>query len=158
VIGDALNRIAVPVNIDVVRQSDEALPPITTDPDQLTQVFGNIILNAIQAMPEGGRLTITSHKPSPMWLTISFVDTGVGISKKNMDNIFEPFFTTKAKGIGFGLVISRAVVENQGGTIEVQSEVGKGSSFTVKLPIRSRPSSKRSFSNGTEPRSRRKHS
>ncbi|MCK4965114.1 MAG: hypothetical protein KAS54_08520, partial [Dehalococcoidia bacterium] len=110
------------------------LPIILADPDQLGQVFINIILNAIQAMPEGGQLVIKSEVPGPKWVDISFTDTGVGIPKENMRKLFEPLFTTKAKGIGLGLAITKNVLEEHGGTIKVQSEVGKGSTFTVRLP------------------------
>jgi signal transduction histidine kinase len=68
-------------------------------------------------------------------MAISFTDTGVGIPQENLGRLFEPLFTTKAKGIGLGLALTRTMVEGHGGTIEVQSEVGKGSTFTVKLPI-----------------------
>ena len=136
VIQKALSHIRVPENVEVVSQLDRALPPISADPDQLSQVFGNIVLNAIQAMPEGGKLIIKSSLPEPEWVTISFTDTGVGIPPEAMKRLFEPLFTTKAKGIGLGLAIVKALVEGHKGTIEVQSELGKGSTFTVRLPIR----------------------
>lgn len=130
----ALSRNTVPENVKVVRQLDEALPVILADPDQLSQVFGNIILNAIQAMPEGGRLVVKSEAPSPEWVAVSVTDTGVGIPGKNLGKLFEPLFTTKAKGIGLGLAVTKTLVEGHGGTIEIQSELGKGSTVTVKLP------------------------
>ena len=131
---DALSRITLPENIAVVSQLDVALPTIMADPDQLKQVFGNIILNAIQAMPEGGQLTVTSEVPSREWVAISFTDTGVGIPEENLGKLFEPLFTTKAKGIGLGLPIAKILVEAHDGTIKVQSEVGKGSTLTVRVP------------------------
>jgi len=134
VIREALSRITVPRNVEVVSQLDKSLPSILTDPDQLGQVFGNIILNAIQAMPEGGLLTVKSEVPSPEWVGISFADTGIGIPRENLRKLFEPLFTTKAKGIGLGLAITKTLVEAHDGTIKVQSEVGKGSTFTVRLP------------------------
>lgn len=135
VIQSALSHIRVPENVEVVSQLGSALPSILADPDQLSQVFGNIILNAIQAMPEGGRLVIKSSVPEPNWVAISFTDTGVGIPPEAMKRLFEPLFTTKAKGIGLGLAIVKALVEGHKGTMEVQSEQGKGSTFTVKLPM-----------------------
>ena len=132
---EALSRVIVPENIEVVYQLDETLPLVQADPFQLTQVFDNIILNAIQAMPEGGQLTIISKVSNTKWLTVSVRDTGVGISEKDQSKLFEPLFTTKAKGIGLGLVITKTLVEAHSGTIEVQSELNKGSIFTVKLPI-----------------------
>jgi PAS domain S-box-containing protein len=135
VVQEALSRTTVPENIEVVSQPDGKLPIILADPDQLGQVFGNIILNAIQAMPEGGQLLVKTEAPSPEWVALSFADTGVGIPEENLGKIFEPLFTTKAKGIGLGLAVTKTLVEGHGGTIEVQSELGKGSTFTVQLPI-----------------------
>ena len=134
VVREAQSRTAVPESVEVVRQLDEALPIILGDPDQLSRVFVNILLNAIQAMPEGGLLTVTSELPSQEWVAISFTDTGVGIPEDSLEKLFEPLYTTKAKGIGLGLAITKDLVEAHGGTIEVQSEVGKGSTFTVRLP------------------------
>jgi signal transduction histidine kinase len=141
----------VPANVEVVSQLDETLPIILADPDQLGQVFGNIILNAVQAMPEGGQLVMQSEAPSPEWVAVSFADTGVGITKENLGRLFEPLFTTRAKGIGLGLAVTKTLVEGHGGTIEVESpstefvpreaeglgtgQVGKGTTFRVRLPI-----------------------
>lgn len=135
VIQETLSRINLPQNINVVNQLQNAVPTILADPDQLKQVFTNIILNAIQSMPEGGKLVVKSEVANPEWLTVSFTDTGVGMPKDSLPKIFEPLFTTKAKGIGLGLAVTKTLIEGQGGTIQVQSKVGKGSTFTVKLPI-----------------------
>jgi len=135
VIQRTLSHMRVTERVEVVSQLEKAVPPILADPDQLSQVFGNIILNAIQAMPEGGQLVIKSSVPEPGWIAISFADTGVGIPAEAMTKVFEPLFTTKAKGVGLGLTIVKTLVEGHKGTIEVQSELGKGSTFTVKLPI-----------------------
>ncbi len=134
VIQKALSQVAIPKNIRVVNQLDKTLPPIIANPTQLGQVFGNIILNAVQAMPEGGQLMIKSKAPNPEIVTVSISDTGVGIPEENLDKIFEPLFTTQAKGIGLGLAVTKTLVERHGGIITVESEVGKGSTFTVKLP------------------------
>jgi len=136
VIQRTLSHMRVTERVEVVSQLEKAVPPILADPDQLSQVFGNIILNAIQAMPEGGQLVIKSSVPEPGWIAISFADTGVGIPAEAMTKVFEPLFTTKAKGVGLGLTIVKTLVEGHKGTIEVQSELGKGSTFTVRLPIR----------------------
>jgi signal transduction histidine kinase len=135
VVQEALSRNAVPENVEVVTQLNESLPTITADPEQLGQVFGNIMLNAIQAMPEGGQLLVKSEVPSSGWVAASFTDTGAGIPKENLGKLFEPLFTTKAKGIGLGLALTKTLVEGHGGTIEVESEEGKGSTFTVRLPV-----------------------
>jgi len=131
---ETVARIALPENIQVVSQPEEKLPTILADPEQLIQVFTNIILNAIQAMPEGGKLTIKSKTPSKGWVAVSFADTGEGISGENLQKLFEPLFTTKAKGIGLGLAVTRALVERHRGFIDVESEVRKGSTFTVRVP------------------------
>ncbi len=130
-----LSGADMPENIEMVSQLDETLPVILADPDQLNQVFGNLILNAIQAMLEGGQLVIKSEISSPEWVSVSFIDGGVGISEENLNKLFEPLFTTKARGIGLGLAVVKTIVEGHGGTIEVESEVGKGSTFTVRLPV-----------------------
>ena len=136
VVREALPRVTVPGNVVVVSQLDETLPPIQADPSQLGQVFGNLLLNAVQAMPGGGRLVVRSEASGPDWVAVSFTDTGVGISAEGLASLFEPLFSTKAKGIGLGLPLSKTLVEGHGGMIQVQSELGKGSTFTVKLPVR----------------------
>ena len=130
-----LSRNTIPEKIRVVIQLDKALPNIVADPDQLSQVFGNIVLNAVQAMPEGGDLVIKSKLESPKLVAVSLKDTGKGISKENLRKLFEPLFITKAKGIGLGLTVTKTFVEAHGGTIEVESKVGKGSTFIIKLPV-----------------------
>ncbi len=143
IVREALSRAAVPDNVEVTTQLDKTLPPILADPDQLGQVFGNLILNAVQAMtlpnptgtPKGGRLNIQSLVSYSKWVAVSFNDTGVGIPPENLDKLFEPLFTTKAKGIGLGLALVKSLVESHRGKVEVQSKLGKGSTFTVSLPI-----------------------
>ncbi len=124
------------------------IPDVMMDPDQMQQIFLNLIINAVQAMPDGGKLRITvSEKDknelhehgiripdSDRALVIRFEDTGKGIDSKYIDSIFEPFFTKKSKGTGLGLAISRRIVQEHGGDIAVKSTVGKGSIFTVYLP------------------------
>jgi signal transduction histidine kinase len=135
ILREALSFVNVPENITVEYPVKESLPRILADPDQLDQVFENIILNAVQAMPRGGRLGIKIDAREPDWISISITDTGVGIPGENKEKIFEPLFTTKAKGIGLGMAISKTFVEGHGGSIEVQSEAGKGTTFTVELPV-----------------------
>ena len=134
VVQESLSRATEPENVEIKSELDGVLPVILADPVQLGQVFSNLILNAIQAMPEGGLLTIKSELAGPEWVAVSIADTGVGIPEENLGKMFEPLFTTKAKGIGLGLAISKTFVEAHGGTIELQSEVGKGSVFSVRLP------------------------
>jgi signal transduction histidine kinase len=135
VLRTVLSRIALPENVQLAYQPDEDLPIILADPNQLDIILGNLILNAVQAMPGGGRLRITTKAPDSEWVAVSISDTGVGIPGENLEQIFEPFFTTKARGIGLGLALVRDLVVVNGGSIEVQSQVGQGSVFTVRLPL-----------------------
>jgi signal transduction histidine kinase len=153
-VSQVLERRPPPENVEVTTEIPSDLPPVFVDPRQIGQVLGNLVTNAYQAMPDGGRLMISVSEdqvmgrhedtvtgrpgddlpviPSPC-LRVSISDTGCGISEENMGKIFEPLFTTKAKGIGLGLAVSRNLVEGNGGSIKVESEMGKGSTFTVRL-------------------------
>ncbi|MEE9403007.1 MAG: ATP-binding protein, partial [Desulfobacteria bacterium] len=135
VVRTAVSRAPVPENVEIKSHLDETLPTVVADPDQLNQAFGNFILNAIQAMPEGGQLAIKSETPSPEWVAVSFIDTGIGIAEEKLGKVFEPLFTSKAKGIGLGLALTKIIVEGNEGTIDVESKVGKGTTFTVSLPV-----------------------
>ena len=121
--------------IEVVRDETPSQSLVVADFNQLVQVFINLIVNAIQSMNEGSRLTISTSQDDD-WVRVNVHDTGCGISPENMDKIFTPFFTTKdeVKGVGLGLAVSYGIVERHGGRIDVQSEVGEGSTFTVVLP------------------------
>jgi len=120
----------------VRRELAAGLPPVEAVGDQLKQVFLNIVLNALEAMPDGGELTVkTGWEQTRQEVWIAFTDTGEGIPPENLSRIFEPFYTTRLKGTGLGLSISHGIVERHGGRIEVESEVGRGSTFTVWLPV-----------------------
>ena len=121
--------------IEVVRHEAPSLSLVVADFNQLVQVFVNLMVNAIQAMKEGSALTIRISQDGN-WVKVSVADTGHGIPPENMDKLFTPFFTTKdeVKGVGLGLAISHGIIERHGGRIDVWSEVGKGSIFTVVLP------------------------
>ncbi len=129
-----LEKQPAPENIEIITTIPSDLPPVFVDPLQIRQVFDNLITNAYQAMPEGGKLTIET-KAEEDKAHVSVADTGGGISQENMEKLFEPLFTTKARGIGLGLAVSKNLVEANGGSIEVESEEGKGSTFIVILPI-----------------------
>jgi two-component system sensor histidine kinase AtoS len=122
------------------------LPPIQADISQLSKAFNNLIRNAIQAMPSGGKLSIKAFSKNEHtkdtqrltvqngWITLVFQDTGVGISPEDIKNIFSPFFTTKDIGTGLGLAITHKVITEHGGQIDVESHEGKGSLFRIYLP------------------------
>ena len=121
-------------NVEVVKEFSPSLPKVMADFDQLQQVFTNLSLNAIQAMPGGGKLTLRSSAVDSE-IRIDVQDTGYGISKENMGKLFTPFFTTKTKGkgVGLGLAVVHGIIERHKGKINVQSEVGKGTIFSVYL-------------------------
>ncbi len=134
IIEDSIKNIPAPENITIARHVDDSLPMAMVDASQIRQVFTNIILNAIQAMPEGGRLDISAGSRGK-FLEVEFADTGCGIPESAIGKIFDPLFTTKAKGIGLGLSVSRSILEKHGGDIRVESKTGKGTRFTVSLPV-----------------------
>jgi signal transduction histidine kinase len=136
-IKESLSWVEVPDNIDVTTNLNGNLLQVKVDAEQIGRVFANIISNAIQAMSGKGELKINASEENSFACT-RFTDTGCGIPEENMDKIFEPLFTTKPKGIGLGLAISRRLVEQNGGKIEVASQAGHGATFTVKLPIEKR--------------------
>jgi len=130
------------VNIEIVRNYQEGLPEILVDPNQVEQVFVNMFVNSCQAMPQGGRLTISMQSDCrDNLLRATIADTGHGISPQNLPKIFDPFFTTKDQpvnglsGTGLGLSVSYGIIENHGGRITVESELDRGTTFTVDLPL-----------------------
>jgi len=129
-----LAKIAIPNNIQVVTSFDEA-PQMLLDGEQIQRVLLNIIQNAVQAMPEGGRVTLRIGVEE-RGVLMSVEDTGVGIPEENLSRIFTPLFSTKTNGVGLGLTISKQIVEAHGGEIILESEVGKGTTFTIRLPLK----------------------
>jgi PAS domain S-box-containing protein len=157
-INQGIKKCLIPENIAVDIDTPESLPLLWVDPNQIEQVFHNLITNAVQAMPEGGALRISARRgsrdqmsegsiqrgheigrqsqPSEHgFIEIMVSDTGIGISPENMKRLFQPLFTTKSKGIGLGLVVCKNSVEANGGRINVESILGKGTSFIIMLPI-----------------------
>ncbi len=119
----------------VHKDASSPLPPVMGMSNLLKQVFLNIIINAVEAMPEGGDLYIDAGWDDKRGeLSVSFTDTGGGIPIAELADIFDPFYTTKAKGTGLGLSISHGIIERHGGRIDVKSDLGRGSTFTVRLP------------------------
>jgi len=123
-------------NIKVVRLLSEDLPDVTADAAQMTQVLVNIVVNAIQAMPNGGQLTIQT-KETDKFVSLIVEDTGTGMEEKVVKQIFLPFFTTKdvGKGTGLGMSVVHGIITSHGGTIHVDSLVGRGTKFKIHLPI-----------------------
>jgi len=135
--------------ISVKRRMDPALGMVQCDAGQLKQVLLNLVLNAVQAMPDGGSLTITLSSQHDAdagrsWVRIAIADTGGGIDPAHLSRIFDPFFTTRDEGTGLGLAIVHAIVDAHRGRVEVDSTPGRGSTFTVVLPCPVAPSISRS--------------
>jgi len=135
-------------NVEIVNHISGAPLYVKGDSNQLHEVFINIMLNAIQAMEEkGGLLTLTSFaetatthglnkfKAGEKIAVIQFTDNGVGMSEETKKRIFDPFFTTKKSGIGLGLAVCFGIIENHNGVIEVDSQLGRGTVFSVKMPL-----------------------
>ena len=125
-------------NIEVIKEFSPSLPKVMADFDQLQQVCANLILNAIQAMPEGGKLRLRTSIENGNQLKVEIEDTGCGISLENMRKLFTPFFTTKGKGkgVGLGLAVAYGIIQRHQGRIEVQSKEEEGTTFTIYLPLR----------------------
>ncbi len=140
-------------NIKIAKDYTQGLPEISGDRNQLQEVFLNILLNAVQAMPDGGRISIKTSleritefgirngrrktdifKIGDEAIVIEFIDTGPGIPKEYLDRIFEPFFTTKSQGTGLGLSVSYGIIEAHKGSIYVKSSLGEGTTFVIRLP------------------------
>ena len=131
-LAEVLAGIELPTSISPCIACDDNMPAIVGDRRQLAIVFGNLIRNAVDAMPKGGQLHLRTVPDGPC-LRVEIQDTGHGISSEDIHRIFEPFFSTKARGIGLGLAITKAIVENHRGQLLVTSQPGQGSCFTVRL-------------------------
>jgi two-component system sensor histidine kinase HydH len=129
-----LDAEARAANIKIDLDAEPNLPPVKADRNYLKQLLLNLILNGIQAMPAGGRLSIRADRVKNS-LEISVTDRGIGIKPDQLGKIFDPYFTTKANGSGLGLAIARRIAEAHGGKIDVQSEPGQGACFRVSLPL-----------------------
>jgi len=128
----AFNDVALEQNLS------QDIPVISMDKDQIQQALINLILNAMEATNFGGKITIaTTFIPQDKVVEIAVSDTGEGIYEDNVDKVFEPFFTTKDSGTGLGLAITHGIIEQHGGSIDVESKMGRGTTFTIKLPVNS---------------------
>ncbi|MDK2971157.1 MAG: hypothetical protein PWP23_912 [Candidatus Sumerlaeota bacterium] len=158
-IGPVVADVLLFLNYKVARRGIEVetllpadLPELEMDRGQMQQVFLNLAMNAIEAMPDGGRLSITAERIHDVDLgdcvAVSVRDEGPGIARENVQALFEPFYTTRAEGTGLGLFITRKLVANHNGDVRVQSFQGKGSTFTVLLPVK--PPEEKQTRNGEE--------
>ena len=124
--------------VEIIRQYSSDLPIIQADPDQLHQVFTNLLNNAAEAMESGGMITVSTRSMDQNWVEIKISDTGIGIPEENLGKLFTPFFTTKAlgKGTGLGLSIVYGIIKMHRGQIQVSSQAGVGTTFTITLPTK----------------------
>ena len=129
----SLSHVKVPENVQIKNLIQEN-PNIEVDVEKMERVFDNLIKNAIDAMTEGGSLTVKTDVSGSKVL-ISFADTGKGMTDEEMGKLFVPLYTTKAKGMGFGLAICKRITEAHQGKISVESKVGKGTTFSISLPL-----------------------
>ena len=122
--------------VEVVKDYDPDLPTVSVDRDRISQVFINLLLNALESMEAGGEIRISLHRcgPPPA-VEASVADTGAGIPESDREKVFEPFFSKKRKGTGLGLAIVHQIVESHRGDIRVESRPGKGTTFRIRLPL-----------------------
>lgn len=133
IIADTLTIVTIPSTVKVELTAEKGYPKLTADSTMLKRVLTNLAQNAVQAMPKGGTLTINVARKARRAL-ITVEDTGEGIPDAVKEKIFTPLFTTKSKGQGFGLAVVKRLVEAQGGSIGFETEMGKGTKFTVTFP------------------------
>lgn len=131
---DTLSGIDVPKSVRVSVEVEDGAHRLKVDPTMMTRAFACLINNAIDAMPRGGDLRVSAVEADGM-VSVSFEDSGIGISKENLSKLSTPFFTTKPRGMGFGLAISRRIVEAHGGSVLFESIVGRGTTVTVNIPL-----------------------
>jgi len=130
---ESLSLLEVPENIEPQNQLNDE-PTVKVDANKIKRVFVNLIKNAIDAMPNGGKITICSKQVND-YVEVYFSDTGAGIAEDILPKLFSPLFTTKAQGMGFGLAICKRITEAHGGTVSVKTVHGQGTTFTLTFPI-----------------------
>jgi signal transduction histidine kinase len=131
-----VERQASAAGIEVRRCYAQDLPLVRADPELMKQVFLNVLLNAVQAMAHGGGLEIDVREAEAGdWVDVTIADQGAGIPREQLPRIFDPFYTTKTQGTGLGLYVARQLIETQGGRVSVESRLGRGTAFTIRLPV-----------------------
>ena len=136
-IRQVISTVSMPGNITITNEIAQVLPTVTVDPNQIAIVFRNLLRNARDAMPDGGSIRCASHQQAEM-IVIEVIDSGIGIESDDLCRITEPLFTTKARGMGLGLAVSAAIIDKNRGRLEVESQVGVGTTFAVHLPMHAR--------------------
>jgi two-component system sensor histidine kinase AtoS len=135
IIEKMLQKNGLPENVKVSVKVEDEARKVVADADYVKRILYNLVINAVQAMPKGGKLTIHVHKEAND-VVITVKDTGIGIPDSVKGKLFTPMFTTKSKGQGFGLPVVKRMTESLGGTVSFESQEGKGTTFTVRLPQR----------------------
>jgi len=135
IIQDVVALVSAKAEKDAIKIQyyDEGLPRLSIDPELIKTCLFNIILNAFQAMPSGGEITVRSRMLNGT-ATVIIADTGIGVSRENLSRLFDPFFSTKSTGLGLGLAMTKRVIEDHGGKVDFQTTEGKGSTVTISLP------------------------
>jgi signal transduction histidine kinase len=136
-VNHVLQGTTIPDNVEVTPIMGEGLDSISIDPDIMHRVIDNLVKNAVEAMPDGGKLTIEAKRGDD-GAVLSISDTGLGIPEEVRERIFTPLYTTKAGGMGLGLTYCKRAVEAHGGTLSFETETGKGTTFTITLPKETR--------------------
>jgi two-component system NtrC family sensor kinase len=127
-------------DVALVHELAADLPTVMVDRGQIHQALINLIINAVEATDSGGKILVASgYNPADHCIEVQITDSGAGISPENLDRLFDPFFTTKEEGTGLGLAITHGIIEQHGGTVEVASKIGKGTTFKIKLPLTNPP-------------------
>ena len=129
------HNVSPSVKVKIEKSFEKNMPGILGDSDQLQEVFLNMLINAYQAMPKGGIIKITTQNFQNLYAQIQIMDTGVGIPQADFKNIFMPFFSTKSQGTGLGLSICHNIIKNHNGSIELESQVNRGTTLTIRLPF-----------------------
>jgi signal transduction histidine kinase len=134
IVEQTLARSQIPANVRVTHKLTSGLPPLVCDRERLERAFLDVVANAVQAMPSGGRFSVRTRL-SEDGAVVVFSDTGEGIARQDLARVFEPMFTTKLRGVGLGLTVVHRTVEEHGGRVDIKSTQHRGTSVTITLPL-----------------------